>query len=159
LCRLPGARRTRRCDDRRIAAGAGPIPESIGRAGRASAPSRPPGVSAGVPRAERSGGNPVGVAGGRCGSGAESEEGWVKPTDASRCPVGSTHRSTPAHPSSSDRLGITPTTMPTLPTTADDLERFRAYLGVLARLEVSPAMRDKVDLSGVIQQTLLEAHQ
>jgi RNA polymerase sigma-70 factor (ECF subfamily) len=49
-------------------------------------------------------------------------------------------------------------TMPTAPTTHDDLERFRAYLGLLARLEVSPAMRDKVDLSGVIQQTLLEAH-
>jgi RNA polymerase sigma-70 factor, ECF subfamily len=49
--------------------------------------------------------------------------------------------------------------MTTAPTTDHDLERFRAYLGLLARLEVSAAMRDRVDLSGVVQQTLLEAHQ
>jgi len=46
-----------------------------------------------------------------------------------------------------------------VPLQADDLERFRAYLGLLARLEVAARLRDKVDLSGVVQQTLLEAHQ
>src|SRR5262249_40440339 len=45
------------------------------------------------------------------------------------------------------------------PLQAQDLERFRAYLNLLARLEVAPRLRDKVDLSGVVQQTLLEAHE
>jgi RNA polymerase sigma-70 factor, ECF subfamily len=40
----------------------------------------------------------------------------------------------------------------------DDLGRFREYLCLVARLEVSPRLRRRVDLSGVVQETLLDAH-
>jgi RNA polymerase sigma-70 factor (ECF subfamily) len=41
----------------------------------------------------------------------------------------------------------------------DEIDRYRAYLIVLARQQVPGAQDARVDASGVVQQTLLDAHQ
>jgi RNA polymerase sigma-70 factor (ECF subfamily) len=38
------------------------------------------------------------------------------------------------------------------------LERYRKYLALLARLQVDRRLQGRVDLSGVVQETLLEAY-
>jgi RNA polymerase sigma-70 factor, ECF subfamily len=45
------------------------------------------------------------------------------------------------------------------PPKPDDWERFRDFLGVLARVQTDARWKGKLDLSGLVQQTMLEAYQ
>lgn len=45
------------------------------------------------------------------------------------------------------------------PDRSADLERYRPYLQLVVQLDIDARLQGKLDLSGVVQQTLLEAHQ
>src|SRR5207302_9999270 len=55
-------------------------------------------------------------------------------------------------------LSETPVDLPP-PGLNEELAKYRDYLSLLARLHTDRRLQGKIDLSGVVQQTLLEAYQ
>ncbi|MCA9053749.1 MAG: hypothetical protein KDA75_07920, partial [Planctomycetaceae bacterium] len=48
--------------------------------------------------------------------------------------------------------------VPMTESTDNDLEGYRSYLRLLGRMQIRGRMNAKIDLSGLVQQTMIEAH-